>query len=61
MQFLQVGLSTSSLEHGESAGPQDIHLDRDLGAMQIKLLCPRDSATSIAALLRALADLVARA
>lgn len=60
MQFLPVGLSTSSPEHGVSSGPQDIHLDLDLGAMQIKLHCPRDSATSAATLLRALAELVAR-
>lgn len=59
MQFLPVGLSEGSREHSASAGPQDIHLDLDLGAMQIKLHCPRDSATSAATLLRALAELVA--
>lgn len=59
-QFVPVSLSTSSLEHGMSAGHQDIHLDLDLGAMQIKLHCPRDSATSAATLLHALADLVGR-
>lgn len=61
MQFLPVGLSTSGLEHGVSAGSQDVHLDLDVGTMQIKLHCPRDSAASAAALLRALFDLVARA
>lgn len=61
MQFLPVGLSTSSLEHGVSSGPQGIHLDLDLGAMQIKLHCPRDSAPSAAALLHALAEMVERA
>lgn len=61
MQFLPVGLSTSGLEHGVSAGPQDVHLDLDLGTMQIKLHCPRGSAASAAALLHALAEMVARA
>ena len=60
MQFVPVGLSASNLEHSVSAGSQDIHLDLDLGAMQIKLHCPRDSATSAATLLHALADLVGR-
>lgn len=60
MQFLPVDLSTSGLDRGVAAGPQVIHLDLDLGAMQIKLHCPRDSATSAATLLRALAELVAR-
>lgn len=60
MQFLPVGLGTSNLEHSVSAGRQDIRLDLDLGAMQIKLHCTRGSAPSAAALLHALAELVAR-
>jgi len=61
MQFLPVGLSSSGVEQGVSASPQDIRLDLDLGAMQIKLHCPRGSAPSAAALLHALAEMVARA
>lgn len=60
MQFLPVGLSASSREHSVSPGSQDIHLDLDLGAMQIKLRCPRGSALSAAALLHALAEMVGR-
>lgn len=59
MQFLPIGLSTSSLGHSVSAGPQGIHLDLDLGAMQIKLHCSRGSAPSAASLLHALAEMVA--
>lgn len=61
MQFLPVGLSTNGPEHGVAANTNDIRLDLDLGAMQIKLHCPRGSAPSAAALLHALADMVARA
>lgn len=61
LQFLPVGLSSSGVEQGVSASPQDIRLDLDLGAMQIKLHCPRGSAPSAAALLHALAEMVARA
>lgn len=61
MQFLPVGLSASSLERSVSAGSQDVRLDLDLGAMQIKLHCSRGSAPSAAALLHALAEMVARA
>lgn len=60
MQFLPVGLSTSCLERSVSAVTQDIRLDLDLGAMQIKLHCPRGRAPSAAALLHALAELVGR-
>jgi transposase len=61
MQFLPVGLGASGPERGVSSGTQDIHLDLDLGTLQIKLNCPRGSAPSAAALLHALADMVARA
>ena len=61
MQFLPVGLSTSCLEPGVSVGNQDVRLDLDLGAMQVKLHCPRESAPTAAALLHALAEMVARA
>ena len=61
VQFLPVGLSTNNPEHGASAFNHDIRLDLDLGAVQIKLHCPRGSAPSAAALLHALAEMVARA
>lgn len=61
MQFLPVGLSASCLESSGSAVDQDVRLDLDLGAMQIKLHCKRGSAPSAAALLHALAEMVARA
>jgi transposase-like protein len=61
MQFLPVGLSASCTERSVSSGTQDIRLDLDLGAMQIKLHCPRGSAPSAAAFLHALAEMVARA
>jgi transposase-like protein len=61
MQFVPVGLSASCTERSVSSGTQDIRLDLDLGAMQIKLHCPRGRAPSAAALLHALAEMVARA
>ena len=61
VQFLPVGLGTSCLAASVSAKDQDIRLDLDLGAMQIKLHCNRGSAPSAAALLHALAEMVARA
>lgn len=61
MQFLPVGVSASCLESSVPARGQDIRLDLDLGAMQIKLHCPRSSAPSAAALLHALAEMVERA
>jgi len=61
MQFLPVGLGGSAPERGVSLCTQDIHLDLDLGTLQIKLNCPRGSAPSAAALLHALAEMVARA
>jgi transposase len=62
MQFLPVDVSASHLDaHKVSARSQDIRLDLDLGAMQIKLHCPRGSAQSAAALLRSLAEMVGRA
>ena len=61
MQFLPVGLCAGGPERAESSGTQDIHLDLDLGTLQIKLNCPRGSAPFSAALLHALAEMVARA
>ncbi|MFO1263388.1 MAG: hypothetical protein U1E84_08640 [Rhodoferax sp.] len=46
---------------GVPALTQEIRLDLDLGAVQIKLNCSRDSAPSAAALLHAVAEMVARA
>lgn len=65
VQFLSVGLLANSPERdamaADAANKQDIRLDLDLGAMQVKLHCPRDSASTAAALLHALAEMVARA
>ena len=61
MQFLPVGLGANCPERGVPSATQDIHLDLDLGTLQIKLNCPRGSAPSAAVLLHALADMVARA
>jgi transposase len=61
VQFLAVGLSPNGTEHAVAAIARDIRLDLDLGAVQIKLHCPRGSAPSAAALLHALAEMVARA
>ena len=61
VQFLPVGLSPNGPEHAAGAITRDIRLDLDLGAVQIKLHCPRGSAPSAAALLHALAEMVARA
>jgi len=61
VQFLPLGLSANGTEHGVAANSHDIRLDLDLGAVQIKLNCPRGSAPSAAALLHALAEMVARA
>jgi transposase len=61
VQFLPVGLSPNGPEHAVAAITRDIRLDLDLGAVQIKLHCPRGSAPSAAALLHALAEMVARA
>ena len=61
VQFLPVGLSPNGPAHGAAAFNHDIRLDLDLGAVQIKLHCPRGSAPSAAALLHALAEMVARA
>ena len=59
MQFLPVGLCASSPDRSVSSDAQDIRLDLDLGAVQIKLNCPRGNAPSAAALLHALAEMVA--
>lgn len=61
VQFLPLDLSTQDPGHGAQAFNHDIRLDLDLGAVQIKLHCPRGSAPSAAALLHALAEMVARA
>jgi hypothetical protein len=61
VQFLPLGLSANGTEHGVAANAHDIRLDLDLGAVQIKLNCPRGSAPSAAALLHAVAEMVARA
>ena len=65
VQFLSVGLLANSSERdamaSDAANKQDIRLNLDLGAMQVKLHCPRESAPTAAALLHALAEMVARA
>lgn len=60
-QFLPVAVSPDRLEYSVPTTTQDIHLDLDLGAMQIKLHCPGGNAAAAATLLHALADMVARA
>jgi hypothetical protein len=59
MQFLPVGLAP----HGPDEGlcSQDIRLDLDFGALQIKLHCAHGDGVSFAALLHAVAEMVARA
>lgn len=42
------------------AASTDIHLELDLGALQLKLHCARGASGSMAALLHALAEMVAR-
>ena len=59
MQFLPVGLAANGPDGSRCS--QDIRFDLDLGALQIKLHCARDRAPSVAALLHALAEMVARA
>lgn len=59
MQFLPVGLPVDNSERG--AHTQDIRLDLDLGALQIKLHCAHGAGASLAALLHAVAEMVARA
>lgn len=60
-QFLPVTLNTNDSEQGVPPLIQEIRLDLDLGAVQIKLNCSRESAPSAAALLHAVAEMVARA
>ena len=60
-QFLPVAINTNNSVQGVPALTQEIRLDLDLGAVQIKLNCSRDSAPSAAALLHAVAEMVARA
>jgi len=59
MQFLSVGLAANSPSN--NTNPQDIRLDLDLGALQIKLHCAQGDGACVAALLRAVAEMVARA
>ena len=59
MQFLPVGMTANSPERGGRS--QDIRLDLDLGALQIKLHCASGAGASVAALLHAVAEMVARA
>ena len=58
-QFLPVGLTANGSDR--SSCSQDIRLDLDLGALQIKLHCAHGGGAGVAALLRAVADMVARA
>lgn len=60
-QFLPVAINTNNSVQGVPALSQEIRLDLDLGAVQIKLNCSRDSAPSAAALLHAVAEMVTRA
>ena len=59
MQFLSVGLAANGSDR--SSCSQDIRLDLDLGAVQIKLNCAHGGGASVAALLHAVAEMVARA
>ena len=59
IQFLPVGLAANGPDR--SSYPQDIRLDLDLGALQIKLHCAHGGGASVAALLHAVAEMVARA
>jgi hypothetical protein len=59
MQFLPVGLAANGPDR--SSCSQDIRLDLDLGAVQIKLHCAHGGGASVAALLHAVAEMVARA
>jgi transposase len=58
MQFVAVDVAAPAL--GCAPSP-DIRLDLDLGALQLKLLCARAAAATVAALLHSLAEMVARA
>jgi hypothetical protein len=59
MQFLPVGLAANGPDRNSCA--QDIRLDLDLGSLQIKLHCAHGAGASVAALLHAVAEMVARA
>ena len=59
MQFLPVGLAANGPDR--SSCSQDIRLDLDLGVVQIKLHCAHGGGSSVAALLHAVAEMVARA
>ena len=59
MQFLPVGLAVNGPDRNSCA--QDIRLDLDLGALQIKLHCAHGAGAPVAALLHAVAEMVARA
>ena len=59
LHFLPVGLPANGTDRNSCA--QDIRLDLDLGALQIKLHCAPGGGASVAALLHAVAEMVARA
>jgi len=59
MQFLPVGLAARDPDGG--GGAQDIRLDLDFGVLQIKLHSTHGGGASVAALLHAVAEMVARA
>lgn len=56
-QFVPVSLP---LDTTGKLAATDVHLDLNLGALQIKLHCARSAACSVAMLLHALADMVAQ-
>ena len=59
LQFLPVGLAANG--HDRNSCAQDIRLDLDLGALQIKLHCAHGAGASVATLLHAVAQMVVRA
>ena len=59
MQFLPVGLAARDPDGG--GGAQDIRLDLDFGVLQIKLHSTHGGGASVAVLLHAVAEMVARA
>jgi len=60
MQFVPVSVPGSVLPCASLAS-SEIRLDLDLGSLQLKLNCARSASASVAALLHALAEMVARA
>jgi len=59
MQFMPVGVGSNGPDGNTCS--QGIRLDLDLGALQIKLNCAHGGGASVAALLHAVAEMVARA